>query len=127
MIKTHVCGLREVETKTGKNAGQKNLFFTVVFQFTAPEGEYYFAGTGFRLWNGKILPPATRLGQGFMNLNYFDRDLCMNIANNLEKKLLEEKLPYTLSHPLEDAIKNLVLKKSDLKRLAPDLELKGKQ
>ena len=124
-LKTHLTGFREVETKTGKNAGRKTLFFSVAFQVN----DRLLCTTGWRLFDLKIHPIHTQYSFGrILNLACIDSATASEIYFELKNKLttLSEKYPeftgtHNLSESMEEGIRLIKATKSDLKKFAPEL------
>jgi len=125
-LKLHLTGFREVETKTGKNAGRKTLFFTIAFQ----SGDRLLCTTGWRLFDKKIHPIHTQYSFGrILNLACVDSLTASEIYFELQKKLktLLELYPefgkHELSESMEEGIRLIRATKNDLKKFAPELFL----
>lgn len=124
-MKLHLTGFREVETKTGKNAGRKTLFFSVSFE---SEGRL-LCTTGWRLFDKKIHPIHTQYSFGrILNLSCIDSATATELYFELKKCL--PKLPETnpeithtpeLSESVEEGIRLIVARKTDLMKFAPEL------
>lgn len=124
-MKLHLTGFREVETKTGKNAGRKTLFFSVSFEI---DGRL-ICTTGWRLFDKKIHPIHTQYSFGrILNLSCLDSATATELYFKLKECL--PKLPQTnpeithtpeLSESSEEGIRLIVARKSDLKKFAPEL------
>ena len=117
--KVHVNGLRPVVTKTGKNAGRVNVFFTVTFQYD----EDILIFTGWRLFDGKIHPPAARWGFKFLNLCAVDSKVASEIYFELKKALAEsdEFRHHELSESISDGITLITARKAEIKKFIPEL------
>jgi hypothetical protein len=123
-LKLHLTGFREVETKTGKNAGRKTLFFTIAFQL----GDRLLCTTGWRLFDKKIHPIHTQYSFGrILNLACIDSATANEIYFELKNKLktLPEQYPEYITHELsesvEEGIRLIKATKQDLKKFAPEL------
>jgi hypothetical protein len=111
-------GLREVETKTGKNAGRKSLFFSVAFKV----GMNLILTTGWRLMDTKIHPMATTYGGGrILNLSSVDSGTAALIYTKLREKLTGEFEKFELNEDLHDATKLIVARKSDIAKMLPEM------
>lgn len=115
-----ITAFKEVETKTGVNAGRKTLLFNVVFR----DGDRIKTFMGFRLFDQKIHPPCTRLGFGkILNLAAIDSASATDIYFALRDALAasEYHASHILGEECEKAINLSVFRKSDLKKFAPEL------
>lgn len=121
----HLNGFREVETKSGKNAGRKTLFFTFSFQVD----DRILCTTGWRLFDQKIHPIHTQYSFGrILNLACVDAATASEMYFCLREKLktLPELYPefqgtHVLSESMEEGIRLIKATKSDLKKFAPEL------
>lgn len=117
-MEIYINGLREVETKTGKNAGRKSLFFSIAFK----TGMNLIMTTGWRLMDTKIHPMATTYGGGrILNLSSVDSGTAAMIYNKLREKLTGDFAKYELNEDLHDATKLIIARKSDIAKMLPEL------
>jgi hypothetical protein len=124
----HLTGFREVETKTGKNAGRKTLFFSCCFQC----GDRLLCTTGWRLFDKAIHPLHTQYSFGrILNLSCVDSITASEIYFKLREILptLRETHPEFANHELaesvEEGIRLIKATKADLKKFAPELHKDG--
>jgi hypothetical protein len=111
-------GLREVETKSGKNAGRKSLFFSVAFKI----GNSLIITTGWRLFDKKIHPQMAMYGGGrILNLSAVDSATAAMIYFKLKEKLVDEYSKYELSEDLNEATRLIIARKSDVQKMLPEL------